>query len=368
MKANKKLIIMLASVVGVIVVLIIIIMLFVGGKSKKLSFEKLEEKILSAGESYFEDNKNKLPEEGTTSVSTDTLVEEGYLKEISEYTDEDVSCDGVVYASKNPQGYTYRVALDCGKDYSTKTLSSVVTKDVVTNGSGLYKMEQVDPNDNSKKQNVYVFRGDGVNNYIKVGSYYWEIVKVYENGEIAVLGDPELLRNVWDNRYNVDVEKYDGINDYKVSRIRDAIEHEVVEDEDGYLKIKSLITTHTACIGKRNIDDTSKDGSVECSETLENQYFSLLPVYDYMNASLDSNCNTALDSPCYNYNYLAGSYDEWWTITGVADNTYDVYFMETTLDYEIAKRTMSIRMYAHLDANTTYVSGSGTYEDPYIVK
>ncbi|MBQ7136607.1 MAG: hypothetical protein IJO43_01360 [Bacilli bacterium] len=368
MKLNKKMIIMLASVVGVLVVLVIILMLFVGGGSKKLSFEKIEEKLLSAGESYYEDNKDKLPDSGSSFVTSDELVEEDYIKELSSYTEEDVTCDGKVYATKNPSGYSYHAVLDCGKDYSTKSLKDKLIKNVVTSGSGLYKEEQVNPNNNTEMHTVYVFKGDNVKNYIKVGDYYWEIVKVYENGEIAVLGDPELLRDVWDDRYNLEIEKYDGINDYNVSRMHDTIIKDVVNDKEGYLKIKSLITTHTACVGKRNTDDVTKDGSTECSETLENQYFSLLPAYDYINASLDSNCNTALDYSCYNYNYLSGAPDEWWTVTGVGENNYDVYFIDVTMEYEAAKSTMAVRLYAHLNSNTTYVSGSGTYEDPYIVK
>jgi hypothetical protein len=75
MKLNKKMIIMLASVIGVIVVTIIIIMLFVGGGSKKLSYDVIEDKMVAAGESYFLDNEDKLPKEGTDVVDDDTLIE-----------------------------------------------------------------------------------------------------------------------------------------------------------------------------------------------------------------------------------------------------------------------------------------------------
>lgn len=369
MKFNKKLIIMLASVIGVVVVLIIVIMLFTaGGGTKKLNYDEIEEKILTAGQNYYADNEDKLPETGTISLDADTLVSEGYLNDISKYTDENVTCDGTLYVTKNPSGYSYRVKLDCGKEYSTNTLKNKIMNDVVTTGSGLYEVQQVNPNNNSTTETVYIYRGDNVNNYVLVGDYYWRIVKAYENGEIAVLGDSALLRDLWDDRYNVDTNKYRGINEYEVSRLYDTISREVVGADDGYLRIKSLITTHTACIGKRNLDDTSRDGSSECSETLENQYFSLLPAYDYLNASLDTNCNKTRDASCYNYNYLSSDFNQWWTITGVADNTQDVYFVNGTIGTTYASQTMPVRMYAHLDANTTYVSGSGTHEDPYIVK
>jgi len=368
MKLNKKLIIMLASVIGVIVVLIIVIMLFAGSGSKKLSYEKIEEKIIAAGESYFEDNDEELPDTGTKIIDVGALVEAGYLKDLSEYTSEDVTCDGKLYVAKNPSGYSYRAILDCGKKYLTKSLSGEITKNVVTSGSGLYEMEQVDIDDVSKTQTVYVFRGDNVNNYIKIGERLWQIVKVYQNGEIAIVGDPDALRTNWDNRYNIDVKKYSGINDYSVSRMRDSITTKVINNQDGYLKIKSFITTHTACIGKRSLEDDSRDGSAECAEILEEQYFSLIPTYEYMNASLDVNCNKALDSSCSNYNYLSNMGEESWTITGVLENSQDVYFIDKTLDIDNAKGTKSVRLYAHLDPSVMLVSGTGTYNDPYIIK
>ena len=367
MKDNKKMIVILASAVGIILLIIIILMLVAGAGGKSLSYSQIEERIVSAGKNYFADHNDELPEVGTKTLSADKLTDEGYLIDISKRVKGDSTCDGTLYVTKTAHSYSYRAILDCGSDYSTKTLKSVVMNDIVTSGNGLYATEQINP-DTGNLETVYIFKGDNVNNYIKLGDFYWRIVKVYENGEMAVLGDPELLRATWDNRFNISVNSYHGINEYDISRIRDTIDTEVLDYEDGYLIIKSLITTHTACFGNRSLNDTSKDGSTECSKALPNQYFSLLPVYDYMNASLDSNCNKAEDDSCYNYNYLASENDEWWTITGVADNTEEVYYVDNTIDREYANRSRGSRLYAHFDASVTYVSGSGTYDDPYIVK
>lgn len=368
MKLNKKMIIILCSVVAAILVLIVIIMLLLGGRSKKLSYNKIEEKIVTAGMNYYKNHQDQLPEVGTVSIDTSTLVAQGYLSDLSTYTGKDEICSGTLYVTKNPSNYSYRAKLYCGTNYVTKTFKERVVTGVVTSGSGLYAEEQVNPNDNSSTQKVYVFKGDGVNNYIKMGDFYWRIIKVFENGEMAVLGDPELLRRIWDNRFNLDTNNYRGINDYKVSRILDYINSDVVDNNNGFMIIKSLITPHTVCTGNRSLNDISRDGSSECSETLENQYFSLLPVYDYMNASLDQNCNTATDASCYNYNYLAAEVEDWWTVTGIADNTQDVYYVHKTIKYDYANQVKSARLYAYLDANVTYVSGTGTYDDPYILK
>ncbi len=368
MKSNKKMIIILASVIGVIVLLIIILMLVANGGTKNLDYSAIEERIKMAGENYYRDHENELPETGTKTMNISKLITDGYLSDINKKLKDGVTCNGTLYVTKTVTDYSYRAKLDCGSAYSTKTLSSVLLENIVSNGSGLYKTEEVNPDNPSEMHNVYIFRGDNVNNYIKLGDFYWEIIKVYENGEIAVLGDAELLRNLWDNRYNVETDYYHGINKYDVSRVKDAIVEDVLNFEDGYNIIKSLITTHTACYGNRYLDDTSKDGSAECSKTLPNQYFSLLPIYDYMNASLDGNCNKVMDNSCYNYNFLSNHHEEWWTITGVADNTEEVYSIDSVAEREYASVTKGIRLYAHFDPSVMYVSGSGTYEDPYIVK
>lgn len=369
MKLNKKMLIILCSVVATILVFIIVLILVFALRDKSLSFEKIEEKIVSAGMSYYANNPDKLPSEGTITVDTSTLIAEGYLNDLSKYTgDEELICNGTLYVTKKTNGHSYRARLYCGTTYITKSFKDVVVTNVVTSGSGLYEEQQVDPNNNETTQKVYVFKGDVLNNYIKMGDFYWRIVKVYENGEMAVLGDPELMRRVWDNRYNLDVNKYRGINDYEVSRMLNYIDADVNNNHEGFLIIKSLITPHTACIGKRSLNDASKNGEAECSRVLGNQYFSLLPMYDYINASLDENCVVASDKSCYNYNYLAAETEDWWTITGVEENTQDVYYVQKTARSDYANQVKYARLYAHLDANVTYVSGTGTYKDPYVLK
>lgn len=368
MKLNKKMIVILCSVVAAILVFIVILILLLAGRDKSLSYDRIEERIVTAGMSYYEDNPNQLPQSGTSSIDTSTLVAQGYLNDLSTYTKEGVVCSGTLYVTKTPTDYSYRSTLNCGTSYVTKSFKDIVATNIVTSGSGLYEEEQVNPNDNTTLHKVYVFKGDNVNNYVKVGSYYWRIVKIYENGEMSVVGDPELMRRTWDNRFNMDTNKYRGINDYEVSRMVDYIENDVTKNTEGFLKIKSLVTPHIACIGKRSLNDASRDGSAECSKILENQYFSLLPIYDYLNASLDENCIAATDKSCYNYNYLASESEDWWTITGVEDNTQDVYYVQKTVKSDFANQVKYVRLYANIDANVTYVSGTGTYKDPYILK
>lgn len=369
MKLNKKMIIMLSSVMIVILLVIIITLLLVGGKSKNLSYSDLEDKIATAGEAYYIDNPSKLPEAGTDTIDVSVLVSNGYMRDLSKYTKKGVTCSGKLHVTKIPNGYSYKGSVDCGNNYATGTLFKKLTSTIVTSGNGLYEEEQVDPMNPDTTTKVYVFKGEKLNNNIKVGDYIWQVVKIFEDGRIQVLGSPELARTLWDDRYNTETGHYYGINDYEVSRVKDFIQSQITDTKDTFLKIKRLITTHNACIGKRALDDTSRDGSAECSEILENQYFTLLPTYDYMNASLDGNCVKALDDSCYNYNYiLSDFYDEWWTITGVSDNNEDVYYVRDKMEVAYPKTTRGLRLVAYLDPNVSYVSGTGTFDDPYIVK
>ena len=368
MKLNKKMIIMMASVVGVIVVLIIVLLLFASGGSKNLSYSEIEERIVTSGKSYYEDNEDKLPTEGDVELNISTLVSEGYMNELSTYTDNGDSCSGKLIVTKTPNDYSYYAYLDCGNEYTTSLFSEYLKKDVVTNGPGLYEMEQVVPG-SDETSSVYIYRGDNVNNYIKVGDYLWQVVKILDNGEIVALGDSSLLRATWDDRYNIDTNYYNGINDYEISRIREFINSDVIEPTDMFVNIKGLITPHTACVANRTKDDTSRDGSTECSKTLENEYFSLLPIYDYMNASLDENCQKVLNDSCSNYNYLSSSSDSsWWLATGVGDDTESVYYVDGKIETSYGSYNRSGRLMVHLNKYVSYVSGSGTVDDPYVIK
>ena len=368
MKFNKKMVIMLCTVIAVFLFIIVLAMIFTSGSNKIWSYSTMENKIIVAGKNYYSDNKNELPETGTVSIDVSTLVAKGYLSDLSKHSKDGVSCSGKLYVSKNPVDYSYRVNLDCGDKYSTSSLKKAVMKNLVTSGNGLYEEVQANPNNSTEMQTVYVFKGENVNNYIKIGKTYFQIVKVYENGEIAIIDNGKVLRTVWDDRFNIETNDNKGVNNYSVSRVKDSIENDVLNNTEVYTELKTFITSHTACIAKKGLTDTSKDGSVECSETLENQYFSLLPVYDFMNASLDDNCNETMSKSCYNYNYLSKDANSWWTVTGVLDNNQDVYYVSGSVNETHASNTRRVRLYAHLDANVTYVSGTGSYEDPYILK
>ena len=101
---------------------------------------------------------------------------------------------------------------------------------------------------------------------------------------------------------------------------------------------------------------------------MEKQFIGLLPLNDYLNASLDKNCTTSISPSCQNYNYLAKYQYNWWTMTGTSLNTYNVYKINKSPSLTAANSTAVPRLVLHLAKDAIYVSGDGTFNNPYILK
>ena len=177
----------------------------------------------------------------------------------------------------------------------------------------------------------------------------------------------------WDDRYNSQVGYNRGINNYSASRIKDSLEELYQSNEEDAAILsdddRSKLVSFDLCIGKRGESDTSKDNSIECSETYANQKLGLLTVSDYMTASLDENCQNVLSRACQNYNYLNNN-QRFWLLTATSDNTSDVYGVDTSgvIEMVSASGYKSPRPVVMLDANVMLDSGKGTLEKPYKLK
>lgn len=378
-KVDKKLIAMMGIIVGVILIIVIVVIVVSLTTGGKLSFEKIENKLVKATENYCEDNDDKLPKEIGEEVIVEgsTLVSGGYIKDLSEYTDEGVSCSAEVIVGKNENGYDYVASLDCGEKYKTTFLADKLKENVVTSGTGLYKVEKptvdlgvdADGYDLSSNELMsgYTFRGEKPNNYIKLDDKKYKIVKVDENGDIMVVViSNKNEKGVYDDRYNEETDAGSGKNDYTKSRA-----YENITDIYNKLGQESIIKQKAAakniCVGPRSADDTSKDGSAECSVVMKNQYYSLLPVYDVLNASLEPLCVKTTDASCENYNYLATG-SSYWTMTPNAKNSYTAYGVSGSVLSNKLGKSYTYKYAFYLSGRLVYVSGTGTSSDPYIVK
>ena len=245
-----------------------------------LSAEDIEEIMISAAESYFQNHEESLPkkEGGTQTVDVAVLAAEGYMKELSKYTD--AACSGSVKVEKAGGTYLYIPNLNCGDSYASQRLVEKVRSDnqVVSSGYGLYH-----------KNGNYVFRGETVNNYVQLDNALWRIVKIVSGDEIVLVKDEPLGTLVpWDDRYN-EVANYNaGINNFQSSRIKESLLELYTTKDETIIKSllsnkdKSKMVGFNQCIGKRATNETGAEQAVECKEVAKDQKIGLLTAADYM--------------------------------------------------------------------------------------
>ena len=359
--------------IALVVILVVgfIISLFT---KKNYTYYDVEDVIEDAAKMYFEDNKKKLPSsDEIVEITTSKLISEGYLKEMDYYIKGE-TCAGKVTVSKvGKKEYKYLPYLSCSNKYKTeKIINKVKDSKIVTEGFGLYSLN-----------NEYVYRGTTVNNYIKFkdNDNLFRIVKINNNDEIVII-DSSYTNNrfIFDERYNSITEDNSGINIYKNSSISTYLDRlysnklNSGDDDDYYEDEKKLFTkedknqlvTFKSCVGARSETDTTKDGSTECKTTYETK-LSLLPVYDFLNASLDLNCTSTIKPDCQNYNYLVSD-AAYWLSNGSAEDTAKAYIVGDSIDSIGTEREYRIRAVAHLSSDVRYISGNGTKDKPYVIR
>ena len=162
-KPLLKIAIIISAVLGLLLIILLIISLMT---PKTKSFEEIEAIMTNAAKSYFSERKNYLPENVGDVVEVDVanLVAAEKMKDLSEYTDENTVCSGRVEVEKT--------------------------------------------------EDSYVFRGETVNNYVKLGNTMWRIVKINKDNSITLI-EAEVAKVadkygsfsfIWDDRYNTEKE------------------------------------------------------------------------------------------------------------------------------------------------------------------
>lgn len=358
----KKLFIIAVSFVLIIILILVGALLY-----NKMLYSKTHSEVEvimeNAAERYFDRYEEKLPKEinNQTTVSAKTLVKTGLMKDLEDYL-KDSSCTGEVTATKiDDKNYRYSTILDCGEDYKTITLNEYINENVeiTTTGEGLYELN-----------NELVYRGEIVNNYLKLNGNIYRIVKFVDGHPVVIL--TEITENTsWDTQYNVTTGANTGINDYNTSSIKNYLNNMYKGNDEGSLlseKTRLLVTSYNVSIGKRCNDDTNKTGELENAMTFNDQYIGLLPLNDYLNASLDTNCTNSNSPSCANQNYLSKYKYPWWTATANSKNTFKAYLVDKTATSTEVHEKGYVRPVLHLVSDAIYVSGDGTKENPFKIK
>lgn len=359
---NKKLMMYLVFAVGLIVALFIFMGLIKAISGNRLPYDKVELKLKDAATSYYKIHSELLPnvEGNSAEVDATTLYEEKKMRSLDKIVKKGLTCTGKVTVQKNGEFYLYTPYLDCGENYKTNNLTDKILSDnpVVTEKDGLYAFS-----DN------FVFRGEKVNNYVSFSGKTWRILRINADKTIRMIEDDVEYTGVWDDRYNITRQGYTGINDFFKSRLKDGLDNVYNKTDLFNDTAKSQIVSKNLCVGKRSISETDNSGSVECSTITDPIPVGLMQVNEFMLASLDSDCLLATDAQCSNYNYLANYTKSTWTLNADADNTYKSFkFTGDGFTSSINSNESGFRLVINLSNNLVYTKGSGTAEDPYIVK
>lgn len=359
-KIDKKFYLYLGISFAAMIILIILMFILKLVIGNKISFEAAENKIRNVAIEYVEARKELLPAKNESiRIEFDDLVQAELIKPFDKLLkDSEATCTAYVIIENNNENYLYTSYLDCGDKYHTIKLNDKIKENgIVTSDEGLYEIEG----------NI-VFRGEKLNNYVEFADKLWQIIRINTDGTIRLIEVSRDESYIWDNRYNSDIKATNGINDYRVSRIKDVLDSFYNNEKEFSKKDKTYMVKQNVCIGKRTENDTNLSNSIECSDTLDDQYLSLIQANEFAIASIDKNCSTLIDKECSNYNYLATSKKTYWTITGSNERSDKVYKIFTTASANLATSSASIRLVINLSSNTLYENGDGSEENPYKIK
>lgn len=354
-KLDRKFLIFIGCLILIPILLILFLVVAQGCSNKKTSYSKYEFKMKTAAKKYLSEIDNLPTEVGEYRfVDLDTLVEQSYISSPKKSIG-DATCDGYVGVRKTDK-VNYVAVLNCD-DYKTGTLVENLKKDLTETSNGLYKTDS-----------GYVFKGDKVNNYIKLNDIEYRIIGITDTNAVKLYKvDSESMQNRWDNKYNVNTNAGTGINIYKDSLILEKL-NKLYQTNAKIKKIKKYLVSIDECVYSKNVNDRFLNKN-ECHETIENQYISLLSIDDFMNASLDPNCVDLYSKSCRNYNYLGKNGVYTWTKDVAGDNNYQAYYMANGILYaEDANTYEDYNLVIYVDGDVLVKSGNGTQKSPYQVK
>lgn len=393
---DKKLIKFAGIIVGVLLLIVLFLVVINSMKGpKKYTYDEMENKLVEAAKDYVSDKKKNnidiLPESPLADpyyLSINILVNEEYLSNTS-LKDGSNCVGGVNIYNAGGGNYDYIPELTCGTQTITK-LSDKILEDNdygTVYGSGLYQRvngkfitNSQDLVGGSSDSIEYVFRGDEVKNFIKIDDNLWRVVAIDENNNILVIFNNVVQKpSTWDDKYNEETGKYQGVNIYEQNGLESSIYKVVYEFYDGKLtlfnrekysdKTKYLTVPMDLCVGKRNTTDSDITGSIECKTILHDQNVGLLPAYYYMSASLDASCNNIISKNCGNFNYLSQFNDYWWLLTGNDENTNESYVVaQKYAQSNNCSFKSSVRPIIKLGSRAVYKSGDGSLDNPYEIK
>ncbi|HIS37941.1 MAG TPA: DUF5011 domain-containing protein [Candidatus Onthousia faecavium] len=403
-KLNKKKIIRIAVVVLVVIAIILLVWFLYF--YPRILFKNNEDVFYKAGERYYEINSSRFPsEEGRViSVTLDTLIKQDYLEELYvPYSDK--LCDlkeSTVKAVNTEDGYDLYAYLKCGKyesdvdhegpkielngdktmvirvgsTYEEPGVKSVVDDvdgeldvasvtikgEVNTNQVGSYEITYQASDKLNNRTTVtrtvevreYLnetvrqsttdgyYQGVNVNNYVMFNNMLFRIVRVNDDDTVTLVSS-ENLANVDYSNDRLKGSAIDSwLNDYFYNLLEKEFQDLIVEDTwcDDVVDSANATTVNT------------------CSRESEKMKVGILSIQDY-NKSRTAD-GSYLDSSALVWYANFDSNGKPWALTNIMSYPSGLLPME---DDDL----FNVRPAITLKADTSIVSGTGTYNDPYVL-
>lgn len=353
-KVDSKFIRIAVLLICLPILFIIILFIIKGCSGKKTSYALYEDKMVESTKKYLT-NKSLLPKNsgGKVVVNLSDLVKYKYIKSANDSV-KDNNCDGSVTVFNNGGQYLYIPNLKCDK-YKTAYLIDKLKEQIVTKESGLYQVSD-----------GYVYKGAKVNNYVSFFDKEYRIVSIDNNGILKLVkSNSEKDKVKWDFKFNVDVDRAYGKNDYSDSNILDVLSNVYAQVSD---KQKAHLVAYDVCYGNRSLQYLNIDKVNECSLKLENQYVSLLNTYDFAMASYDKDCTTIGGGACRNYNYLFDTLNSTWLMNGDADTSFKVYYYSAgNIISTRANNNIKYNIVIYINGLELVKKGDGSKKDPFVI-
>lgn len=215
------------------------------------------------------------------------------------------------------------IAFDQNINSSNKTIFSNILNNIVTSGDGLYK--------DNETRDRYIYKGTNPNNYMTFSESTWRILSIEADNSIKIIKNEPLNRQMtWD----------DNTNSWNQATIQKYLNSEFINS----LKQNDKIIEHDFNIETPNSKINWK-GKV-----------GLLSPSEYLAANTDNE----------NSNYLYISRKNWWLLGQNSTNLIPYVNSEGNIDNILLNNSLDVRPVIYILPSE--ITGSGTSEDPYIIK
>ena len=328
-----------------------------------------------------------------------------------------VACIGVL--SVMGIGYSYlQETLSINMSVSKKRID--ITDNVVTTGDGLYEDQY--------ETGRYIYRGSNPDNYIQFNNELWRIVAKEADGTYKIIRDELLPQNegytsmAYDvaNHRTTEKNTYCTFAPYTGCGVYAAVNgtfqtpngnYSGTVTEDSSIKeylnntyyptltgiAKTQVQSHTFNIGSVQVLDQSGNDSIEKNITGEKMYqwtgnVGLINVSDLLKASTNTACKSATDQvnaigteSCGSYLTCFDTMNEglgeiyYWTINTFSAESDDYSYLVWLATFSqgvgglgnafaFNDNGFGVRPVVFLKSSTQFISGTGTKDNPYMIK